>query len=247
VKREHILLLLGSMAAGITIVAVVARRSSHPEHVPVVEAQATSTSTAPRFVAPQMNDAAVTSVVGESRAEVLRRDLANESVAVRIAAIERAVSATAIEVLPVLEDVDLKRDPDAAPTVIHAVALLGASADDRTRDHAARTLASWLRTEKTRDGLDALGNVSNLVEALGNVGGGDAVDALTAALDRGDLALHVETLATMKLGELADRRARGAVERFAARVAALPPADGLDEELRVEAIAAARTTLAALS
>ena len=57
------------------------------------------------------------------------------------------------------------------------------------------------------------------------------------------LALHVQTLAVMKLGELGDARARKPVERFAARVAALPTAEGIDEELRVEAIEAARITL----
>ena len=88
-----------------------------------------------------------------------------------------------------------------------------------------------------------MGNVSNIVEALGDVGGTRAVDALVAALDQATIALHVQTLAVMKLGELGDPRARGAVERFATRVAALPVSEGIDEELRVEAIAAARTTL----
>ncbi len=179
-------------------------------------------------------------------AESLRRGLAEESAHVRIAAIEAAVSATAIEALPVLEDFDLKRDPEVAPTAIHATAILGASADDRTRDRAARTLAAWLRAETKRDGVDALGNVPNIVEALGDIGGPDAVKALTAALDSKSLPLQVETLATQKLGELADRNARGAVERFASRIAALPQGEGLDEELRVEAIDAARTTLARL-
>lgn len=182
----------------------------------------------------------------ESRADALRHDLASDSVATRIAAIEAVVTSTALDALPVLEDFDLKRDPEAAPTVIHGVAILGASADDATRDRAAGTLSSWLRTERSRDGLDALGNVSNLIEALGTVGGPDAVEALSAALDRGDLGLHVETLATMKLGELGDRRARGAVQRFAVRADALPPTDGLPEELRVEAIAAAHDALATL-
>jgi hypothetical protein len=184
--------------------------------------------------------------VEPAHVDALRRDLASDSAAIRIAAIEAAVDATAIDTLPVLEQVDLARDPQAAPTVIHAVAKLGAAADDATRDHAARTLSSWLRTERSREGLDALGNVSNLVEALGNIGGPDAASALAAALDRADLGLHVETLATMKLGELGDHRARGAVERFAARTAALPETDGLSEELRVEAVAAARSTLATL-
>ena len=154
------------------------------------------------------------------------------------------MSATAIETLGELSRFDLKRDPETAPTVIHAVALLGAAADGKKRDDAAGTLAGWLRDEMKREGPDVPGNISNLVEALGNVGGSSAADALARALDGQGLPLHVETLAVMKLGELADSSARGAVERFAQRVEGLPPAEGLDEELRVEAIAAARTTLA---
>lgn len=173
----------------------------------------------------------------------LRRGLASNDEATRIAAVEAAVSATAIETLADLEKFDLTRDPETAPTVIHAVALLGASAEGPKREEASRTLAGWLRSEMRREGPDVAGNVSNLVEALGDIGGDGAVDALGAALDRADLALHVETLAVAKLGELGDPRARGPVERFAKRVAAMPPAEGIDEELRVEAIAAARTTL----
>jgi len=173
----------------------------------------------------------------------LRLGLASQDEATRIAAVEAAVSATAIETLDDLQKFELARDPEAAPTVIHGVALLGASAEGAKREEAASTLSRWLSDERKREGADVAGNISNLVEALGDVGGRRAVDALTSALDRADLALHVETLAIMKLGELADARARGSVERFAKRVAALPRAEGIDEELRVEAIAAAATTL----
>lgn len=178
------------------------------------------------------------------RVAALRRALASADVAERINAIEAAVSASAVEALDELARFDLPGDPEAAPTAIHAVASLGASAGGAKRDEAARTLATWLRQELGREGADALGNTSNLVEALGDVGGREAVAALTAALDRQELPLHMETLAVMKLGALRDPAARGAVERFAARVAGLPPSDGLEEELRVEAIEAARATLA---
>lgn len=173
----------------------------------------------------------------------LRRGLASEDEATRIAAVEAAASATAVETLSDLERFELARDPEAAPTVIHTVALLGASAEGPKRDEAAGTLQRWLTGELRREGPDVAGNVSNLVEALGNVGGSRAVDALIAALDQSALALHVQTLAVMKLGELGDGRARAPVERFAVRVRALPASEGIDEELRVEALEAARTTL----
>jgi len=202
----------------------------------------TATRVDPRVVA--IAEPSGSSAAGGDAVAALRRGLESEDEATRIAAVEAVVSSTNVEALGVLEAFDLKRDPEAAPTVIHAVALLGASADGKKRDDAAATLAGWLDGEMKREGPDAPGNVSNLVEALGNVGGPDAVDALTRALDGQSLPLYVETLAVMKLGELGDPNARGAVERFAQRVAALPPAEGLDEELRVEAASAAETTLA---
>ena len=121
-----------------------------------------------------------------------------------------------------------------------------AVAPGRARDEASKVLTQWLAQESKREGVDAVGNVSNLVEALGNVGGGDAALALAGALDGGGLPLHVQILAVQKLGELADPRTRPSVERFAARAAALPKAEDLEEELRMEAINTARETLARL-
>lgn len=186
---------------------------------------------------------AVANVSPPDHVAALRRGLASEDEATRIAAVEAAASSTAVETLGDLEKFELARDPATAPTVIHTIALLGASAEGPKREEAAGTLQRWLRDELRREGPDVPGNVSNIVEALGDVGGARAVDALVAALDQATIALHVQTLAVMKLGELGDPRARGAVERFATRVAALPASEGIDEELRVEAIAAARTTL----
>ncbi len=188
-------------------------------------------------------EAGASTVARVDHVAALRRGLASDDEATRIAAVEAAASATAIETLADLERFELARDPEAAPTVIHAVALLGASAEGPKRDEAAGTLQRWLTGELRREGPDVAGNVSNIVEALGNLGGSRAVDALIAALDQSTLALHVQTLAVMKLGELGDGRARAPVERFATRVAKLPAADGIDEELRVEAIEAARATL----
>ena len=188
-------------------------------------------------------EAGASTVARVDHVAALRRGLASDDEATRIAAVEAAASATAVETLADLERFELARDPEAAPTVIHAVALLGASAEGPKRDEAAGTLQRWLTGELRREGPDVAGNVSNIVEALGNLGGSRAVDALIAALDQSTLALHVQTLAVMKLGELGDSRARAPVERFATRVAKLPTADGIDEELRVEAIEAARTTL----
>ncbi|MBS2018411.1 MAG: hypothetical protein JST00_36435 [Deltaproteobacteria bacterium] len=183
---------------------------------------------------------------GDERAEHLaafRRALASDDLATRIGAVERAKRTTDVATLSDLVKVDIARDPDVAPTVIHTVSLLGASGDEAKRGEASSALTRWLHQETKRDAPDAPGNVSNLVEALGDLGGRDAVDALVASLDRGELPLHVQTLAVQKLGECGDTRARPAVERFEARTRALPPGEGIEAELRTEALDAARQTL----
>ncbi|MDB4946053.1 MAG: hypothetical protein JWP97_5587 [Labilithrix sp.] len=246
---------LGALALSAFVVVRMAgaRGGVAPGHVGEASEPATTTTLSsgehagPRPVSSGApSGSAAAAAPGADPVAALRAGLASDDESVRIAAIEAAVSTTATSTLGDLERFDLVKDPEAAPTVIHAVALLGASADGKERDVAAGTLDRWLRDESRRDTADAVGNVSNLVEAIGDVGGSDAARALGAALDRGDLPLHVQTLAVQKLGELADASARGPVERFGKRVAALPATDGFDEELRVEAIQAAQTTLARL-
>jgi hypothetical protein len=169
----------------------------------------------------------------------LRSALSSPDVAVRIDAVEAAVAAGGVETLPVLESTDLKVDPDAAPTIIAAVAALGARAATADRARAASTLDTWLRGEARREGRDASGNVSVLVDALGTVGGREAAASLRRALDEYGLPLHVETLAVQNLAKLGDPGARDAITRFATRVSQLPAGDELDEELRQEALGAA--------
>ncbi len=175
--------------------------------------------------------------------DALRAGLASTDRAERIDAVEAAQRAHLTSALPDLERVDLARDPDAAPTVIRAVASLAKDASPSEHDKAAQTLSSWLVSERGRESPEATGNVSMLVEALGDAGGRDAVRALASALDAGDLPLYVETLDVQALGALGDKTAWPAVARFAARVAALHPTEGIDEELRNEAAQAAGDAL----
>ncbi|MEO6577038.1 MAG: hypothetical protein ABIP89_24530 [Polyangiaceae bacterium] len=170
----------------------------------------------------------------------MREALAWPDDAARIEAVETAMNNGAVETLPALEAADLRADPEGAPTIILAVAHLGAMTTGEDSRRAERTLGRWLNEESVRDGADARGNVSVLVDALGEIGGADAVDALVAALDAHQIPLHVQTLAVDNLTQLGDRRAAGAVARFLARVNALPPpVEEIDGELRDEAIASA--------
>lgn len=177
---------------------------------------------------------------------VLKTALAEGDDLELVVAVEAAVEAHATDALPTLSSVDLARAPHSAPAVIQGIASLAKAAGPRERKEAAATLARWFRAERSREGLDAAGNTSVLIDALADTGHREAVDALVAALDEHSLPLHNETLVVQRLAELRQTSARAGIARFQARVAALPPTEGIDEELRHEAIAAAREALAQL-
>jgi hypothetical protein len=173
----------------------------------------------------------------------LQNALSSTNAFERIEGVERAVENGMLEALPLLEVTNLSKDPDAAPAIIGAIPELASSGDDAARDEAAQTLGRWLHEESIRSShseRDARGNVVLLVEALGSLRSPVAVDALAHALDARDLPLHVETLIVQGLFDLADSSALDEVERFESRVDALPETSGLDEELRKEALMAAR-------
>lgn len=162
----------------------------------------------------------------------------------KIAAIDAAVNAGDRSALGTLEAVDLKDQPGAAPKIIHGLSALAAKSSSSDRKRAADTLSTWLKSETSREGRDAQGNVVNLVEALGEVGDPGSVDALADALDERRLGLPVETLAVQQLETLGDRRAESSVARFMDRLQGMAPSeDAFDEQLRREAIAAAQAFL----
>jgi hypothetical protein len=179
--------------------------------------------------------------------------LATETLAERIAAIQRAAAEGSVEALPGLERTVLADEPELAPTIILSIAALANKAGDAEREGAAKTLDRWLQEESSRAASDARGdargNVAVIVDALGALASSAApaaVDALRDALDAQRLPLHVETVAVQGLFKSGDARAHAAVERFGARVAALPQTTGFEEELRQEAALAARAAQARL-
>ena len=246
--RRRLAIALGALAlasfAGASHFIAHSPNGSRVRASPTATIADTSTSPTP-VVAPAATAAATTSIATATATAPsdavahLRDALTWSDDAARIDAIDAAIASGATETLPVLERVVLAGDPEAAPTVIHGVAVLGAKAGAGDRRVAAQTLSQWLRDESGREGADARGNVSVLVDALGDLGGADAADALAGALDRATLPLHVETLAAQRLTQLGGPSARDAITRFSARVAALPPTQGIDETLRVEALALA--------
>jgi len=216
--------------------------SPPPEEVAAAQQETPPSESAEAPAAPSGQPSAIAPRAAGDRASTLRDALSRmDDDAARIAAIESAMDDGAVETLPVLEGVELRSDPEAAPTIIHAIAMLGRKAGRADERQAAQTLGNWIHAESKREGADARGNVSVLVDALGDLGNHDAAQALAGSLDNDSLPLHVQTLAVQRLTALGDPSAQDAIAHFSARVAALPHAEGLDESLREEAVAVAAT------
>lgn len=166
----------------------------------------------------------------------------------KIDAVDALVAGRRVEALPALLAVDLVREPDAAPTIIHAIGKLGRSASSTDKATSAKTLGVWLDEESRRHEVDAVGNVPNLVEALGELGGREAIEALVKALDGGRLELSVQTLVVQTIAAEApgDARALASVQRFLERVSRMPQTEGIEEELRVEAVSTAKSAVTSL-
>lgn len=172
--------------------------------------------------------------------------LASDNAGDRIDAVRAVRDRHAVELLPDLLALDPARDPDLAPTLISVSADLAnqAEATPAQRTAAATRLARWLDSESQRQGADARGNQSLLVEALGRLNTPEAVIALSHALDSDQLPVHIGTLAAEGLARIGDPSARPAVEKFRERLAAQPAADSFSQELRSEALATADRALA---
>jgi HEAT repeat protein len=157
------------------------------------------------------------------------------NIAERWSAIEAMVRDGDLAQLPKLCSAVLAQEPEAAPAIIHGVASLAVQGSEADRALAGKTLARWLTEERKRDTRDASGNVVNIVEALGDLGGDEAVTSLIDVLDREeDLAL--QTTAAERLATLGDARAMPAVTRFGERLSRSPePSDAFEKELHAEA------------
>lgn len=229
-----------ALADPAAVLADPAAALADPAAAPATSALATATTAIP----PAVPGAALDG--GPAGAPRLAEVLATDDDRAKILAVRAAAARSDREALGVLTAIDLPREPAAAPAVIAAVGRLGAAGGPSDRRAASDALARWLDSETRRTEADAIGNVPNLIEALGATGGPDSADALARALDGGRLDLPLSTLATRQLAEIGDPRARPAVERFAARLREAPDASGVEAELHAEAEAAARDALARL-
>lgn len=212
---------------------------------PSTDRNGTTTSPAtPKTAAP----AAPTSIVIDTNdlSALTKAFEGNDDVA-KLAALSRVVEAKDTKALPALLATDLSREPEAAPMLIQSVAKLAQNASPNEKADAAKTLGKWLGEESKRHEADAQGNVPNLVEALGQIGGPEATAALTQALQSGKLDLSVETLVAQTLTEKGgNAQSLEAVQQFLDRAEKLPPGQGIEEELRVEALQAAKQAVSTM-
>lgn len=240
-----------AVAAVIGLIAVAARSSGRVTSSSLAPLASSAIVTGAPLLPPRTIRAeAAAPVAPPSAPEVpsaLVQTLAGEDEFAKIASIEEAVRDGDVASVPALARTDLARSPGAAPTVIHGLARLAVQGNGEHVPLAASTLARWLKEERVREGNDAAGNVPNLVESLGALGGHEAVDAFVELLDardgtRNDLA--IETLTVQQLAGLGDASAKAAVTRFQARVRAQAPSeDAFERELQTEALAAATEAL----
>jgi hypothetical protein len=241
-----------------SVVAYALRAESRVSETPVSLGSPVAPSTpsaegprvAPKGAAPTAPVAVVPVAEGPSPvadpAAAVTAALRGEDDVAKISAVQAAVDRGAVKALPALLATDLAREPEAAPTIIHGVAKLAKEAAPNERAEATKTLAKWLSEETKRHEPDAEGNVPNLVEALSAIGGPEAREALAKTLHEGKVDLSVQTLIAQELGKSADPAQLAAARAFLARVAAMPPGEGIDEELRKEAVEAANKAIGSM-
>jgi hypothetical protein len=201
-------------------------------------------TTAPR-TAPAQPEKPAPAQERDPRAE-LRAALASDNAGTRIDALRTAAELRTVQALPDLLALDITRDPEVAPTVFQVTGRLAQHADAAQRGAAVSQLSRWLQSESARDGADARGNVSVLVETLADFQAPEAESALVEVLQSGKQPLHVQTLAVEGLAKLGTPAAQAALTQFRTQLGQTER-QGFELELQREAEQATDRALARLS
>lgn len=178
--------------------------------------------------------------------ETLREALASANSGERIDGLRTLAELRRVEVLPELLTLEVARDPELAPTIFQVTGRLAQHADSTQRTAAVSQLSKWLANESQREGADARGNVSVLVETLADFQAPEAEASLITVLQSELQPLHVKTLAVEGLGKLATPAAQAALTQFRAQLGETQR-QGFELELQREAEQAADRALARLS
>lgn len=161
----------------------------------------------------------------------------DDAVAVAEAANE-LVARGAISAIPALLDLDVAARPWAAPSAIYAMGALALKADAEDRDALVDHLLALLVQEKGRASGEALANLLQIYEALGQTHDARAVAPLERELADATVTTAPKVVIVQALVELGARESRPALERLRAEIA--PGAHGPDfeAELKRDLIAA---------
>lgn len=176
----------------------------------------------------------------------LREALASDNAGLRIDALRTLAELRRVDVLPELLTLDASRDPELAPTVFQVTGRLAQLAEPSQRTAAVSQLSRWLESERAREGADARGNVSVLVETLADFQAPEAERSLIAVLQSDDQPLHVKTLAVEGLAKLSSPESQAALTQFRAQLGATER-QGFEAELQREAEQATDRALARLA
>ena len=172
--------------------------------------------------------------------------MASDNSGTRIAALRQLDKDGTLEALPELLGSDLAHDPEVAPTLIQVSAQLAQRSPLRERGVAAEQMSSWLKAESAREGDDARGNVSMLVESLSGLNSPKTQNALVEALQNDKLPLHVQTLAVDGLSHFPNPETKAALTQFREQLQQ-GKREGFELELQREAQQATDRALARVS
>lgn len=179
--------------------------------------------------------------------DALRAGLASAEPWRRREAIAAAADARDASAIPLLAAVDVRDDGYVGAAAIDALGRLARDSGDRSlRGLAVGRLLEVVRAERGGDAPGSLGNVLLAVEALALAGDGAAAAPLAAELLRHELPTSVLVRFVQTLATLGDRASVGAIRSFRDRLALERGVDEFEEQLRLEAIAAADDALRAL-
>lgn len=185
--------------------------------------------------------------VGTDRTDLLVIALDSEEAVVVAEAANALVSRKAIAALPALMDQDIPSRPWAAPSVIDAMGRLAAEAPLQQRADVVDHLVKLLEVEKRRESIEALGNTIQIYEALGQTGEAKAIAALERELVDPTVETAPKVVIVQSLVALKAVQSKELLARVQAEVAALPPTDGLEAELRKDLLNVLGEALVALS
>ncbi|HEY4059884.1 MAG TPA: hypothetical protein VGM39_24885, partial [Kofleriaceae bacterium] len=110
-----------------------------------------------------------------------------------------------LSALPVLEEMDIAARPWAAPSAIYAMGALAAKASPDQRAETVDRLLALLASEKQRPATDALANLLQIYQALGQSGDPRAIGPLEAELADASVATAPKVVVVQALVALGAR------------------------------------------